>query len=95
MKVESPLADLEIGIDTVQRVGNDLVLRSRAGGTVETVITVSAAEVLRTLGTVLASPSGLGFILGLPFFWARQRLGIGAASRGRTKGHTGNLNKPW
>jgi hypothetical protein len=95
MKVESPLADLEIGIDTVRRVGNDLVLRSRAGGTVDTVITVSAGEVLRTLGTVLASPSGLGFLLGLPFFWVRQRLGIGVAPGSPARGHTGNINKPW
>jgi hypothetical protein len=97
MKVESPLANMDIGIGAARRVGNDLVLRSREGGSVQTVITISAVEVLSTLGTVLSSASGLGFILGLPFFWVRQRLGVGAAARGpeRSKSGAANLNKPW
>ena len=99
MKVESPLANMDMGIGSARRVGNDLVLTSLAGGSVETVITVSAGEVLRTIGTVLSSPSGLGFVLGLPFFWLRQRLGKGpdAARRagGGRPGQASNINKPW
>ena len=101
MKVESALANLEVGIGGARRVGNNLVLTSIAGGSVETVITVSAAEVLRTLGVVLASPSGFGFVLGLPYFWLRERFGRGAAPRSasatgrRAPGAPTNINKPW
>ena len=97
MKVQSPLATLDIGIGAARRNGNDLVLTSRAGGSMETMITVSAAEVLRTVGTILASPSALIFVLGLPFFWLRQRLGRGSASTTGEAGvrRTVDINKPW
>ena len=94
MKVESALANLEVGIGGARRDGNNLVLTSAAGGSVDTVITVSAAEVLRTLRVVLASPSGFGFVLGLPYFWLRERFGRGATGR-RAAGSPININKPW
>ena len=98
MKVTSPLANLDVGIGAARREGNDLVLTSRDGDAVQTVITVSAREVLRTIGTVLASPSGLGFVLGLPFFWVRQRFGRGPATAGITQRRPSgpvDINKPW
>ena len=98
MKVTSPLANLDVGIGAARREGNDLVLSSRDGDAVQTVITVSAQEVLSTIGTVLASPSGLGFVLGLPFFWVRQRFARGRAPASvaqRRPSGTADINKPW
>ena len=97
MKVQSPLANMEVVIGKVRRTGNDLVLSSRSDGSMDVQLTISAAEVLRTAGAVLSTPSGLGFVLGLPFFWLRQRLGWGAS---RDRAHKGslnpaNINKPW
>ena len=96
MKVRSPLADMEIGIGFVSRKGNDLVLRSGSGSSIDTEITVSAGEVLRTIGLVLSRPAGLVFVLGLPFFWLREK------STGTTGGATSaatqrpvDINKPW
>jgi hypothetical protein len=98
MRVASPLANLDVGVGAVRREGNDLVLTSRDGDAVPTVITVSAREVLSTIGTVLASPSGLGFVLGLPFFWLRQRFGRNPGATGlaqRRPGGAVDINKPW
>ena len=98
MKVTSPLANLDVGIGAARREGNDLVLTSRDGDAVRTVITVSAREALSTIGTVLASPSGLGFVLGLPFFWVRERFGRGrgaASVAQRRPSGAVDINKPW
>lgn len=95
MKVSSPLADFDIAIGEVRRSGNDLVVRSRPGGSMDVEIRISAAEALRTIGHVLATPQGLLFVLGLPFFWLRQRFGLGvdAATGGLPAGT--DVNKPW
>ncbi len=97
MRVESALANLDIGIGAVRRAGNNLVLQSRAGSSVEAVIVISAREVVHTLGTILSSPAGLLFVLGLPFFWLRQRLGRGVDSGASTGAaiRPVDINKPW
>jgi len=96
MKVRSPLADMEIGIGSVSRNGNDLVLRSRSGSSIDTEITVSAGEVLRTIGLVLSRPAGLVFVLGLPFFWLREKASgtTGGATSAATQRPV-DINKPW
>jgi hypothetical protein len=95
MKVRSPLADIDIGIGSVARQGNQLVLRSGAGSSIDTEITVSASEVLRTIGLVLSRPAGLVFVLGLPFFWLRERLSGGSAAARATTRRPVDINKPW
>lgn len=97
MKVQSPLANMDIGIGAVRRQGNDLVLKSRAGGSMDAVITVSAGEVLSTIGAILASPSGLLFVIGLPFFWLRERFSRRprAGSGNPPAGTRVDINKPW
>ena len=99
MKVRSALADLEIAIDDIRRSGNELVLRSAAGSSLETVITVSAREIVATLLKVIASPSALLFVLGLPFFWLRQTFSVaaspGTATRGARPPSPADINKPW
>lgn len=97
MRVSSPLANMDLAIDEVRRSGNDLVLRSRSGGSLDVEIRVSAAEALRTIGHVLATPPGLVFVLGLPVFWLRQRLGLGVAGDAGAGGPPPgtDVNKPW
>ena len=97
VKVQSPLANMEVVIGRVRRAGNDLVLSSRDDSSMEAVITISAAEAVRTAGAVLSTPSGLGFVLGLPFFWLRQRLGWGVSqdSAQNASLNPANINKPW
>jgi len=97
MKVRSPLADMDVGIGSVSRAGNDLILRSQADSSVDTEITVSASEVLRTIWLVLSSLAGLVFVLGLPFFWLRERLGLGDATRDirPATARPADINKPW
>jgi hypothetical protein len=95
MRVSSPLANMDIGIGAVRRRGNDLVLTSGADSSVQTVIVVSAREALGILGKIV-SGSGLVFALGLPFFWLRQALGLGAAEASAKEEATpANINKPW
>jgi hypothetical protein len=96
MKVRSPLADMEIGIGSVSRNGNDLVLRSRSGSSIDTEITVSAGEVLRTIGLVLSRPAGLVFVLGLPFFWLREKFsGTTGGATSAAAQRPVDINKPW
>ena len=58
MKVRSPLADMDVVVGDVRRAGNDLVLTSGPGSSMEAIITVSAREVVATLLKVLTSPVG-------------------------------------
>jgi hypothetical protein len=98
MKVRSPLADMDLQLGSVSRRGNHLVLESGAGSSIDTEITVSASEVLRTIGLVLSRPAGLVFVLGLPFFWLRERLGLGGSSAGPARNAAPkpvDINKPW
>ena len=95
MKVRSALATLDIGIGVVRRQGNNLVLQSRAGSSLETEITVSAAEVFQTIGRILVTPAGLLFVLGLPYFWLRQRLGRGDSLSTNDRNTQNDINKPW
>ena len=96
MKVRSPLADMEIGIGSVSRKGNDLVLRSGSGSSIDTEITVSAGEVLRTIGLVLSRPAGLAvrarpavLLAAREVFRHDPRRKLGRAQR------PVDINKPW
>ena len=95
MRVSSPLANMDIGIGAVRRRGNDLILTSGANSSMPTIIVVSAREALGILWKIL-SGSGVVFALGLPFFWLRQTLGMGA-TQAPTKDDAApiNINKPW
>jgi len=95
MHVRSPLATLEVGIGTVERRGNSLVVHSRPGSTLETEITISAGEVLGMIGRVLATPASLLFVVGLPFFWLRERLGLGVGPEPVRASRRDDINKPW
>jgi hypothetical protein len=102
MKVQSQLANMDIRIGAVHRAGNELLLQSAEGSSVQTTIAVSAREALSILGRVLGSAGGLSFVLGLPFFWLRQVLsgdqpanGAGAPAAGPSASQGNDINKPW
>ena len=95
MKVRSPLANIEVGVDRISRQGNNLVLHSGNGSSIDAQISVSAGEVLRTLGRVLTSLPGLTFVIGLPFFWLRERLGGAGSAAMAGANRADNINKPW
>ncbi len=99
MKVKSPLANMDIGIGEIGRRGDHLILRSEAGSSMDAEISVSAGEVLRTIGRVLTSSAGLMFVLGLPVFWLREKLrgssDAGAGTGSATATRRPDINKPW
>jgi hypothetical protein len=95
VKVRSPLADLDIEIGEVRRVKNRLILKSAPGSSLDAAITVSAREALRIIGRILTSGAGLVFVLCLPFFWLRQRLGMGESEASRAAERPPDINKPW
>jgi hypothetical protein len=99
MKVQSPLANMDIRIGAVRREGNELLLQSAPGSSLEATIAVSAREALSILGRVLGSGGGLMFVLGLPFFWLRQVLAGGRREATPTAGANtpvqSDINKPW
>ncbi len=97
MKVRSALADMDVVVGDVRRTGNDLVLTSGPDSSIEAIITVSAREVVATLVKILTSPSGLLFLVGLPWFWLRQTLGHGSSPGTTTSPATrpADINKPW
>lgn len=95
MKVRSPLATFDVRLGTVGRRGNSLILRSRPDSALDAEIAVSAGEVLQVIGCVLASAAGLLFVIGLPFFWLRERLGRDTAGAPVVPASHDDINKPW
>jgi len=97
MKVTSALANMDVQIGTVRREGHDLILGSAPGSSIDAVIRLSAREVVRILALVLGSRAGLIFVLGLPFFWLRQRLAGEQSATATALGadERTNINKPW
>jgi len=88
---------MDVRIGEVQRQGNDLVLKSQPDSSMDAVITISAGEVVRTLGAVLSSSAGLTFVLGLPFFWLREKWGRASApgASSSAPARPPDINKPW
>ena len=100
MKVSSPLANMDVRIGEIRRDGHQLKLKAAPGSSIDADITVSAGEVLGILAKILTSGPGLVFVLGLPWFWLREKMGSPAGAE-RTSGATDgaaprvDINKPW
>lgn len=95
MKVVSPIADLDVFIGSMRRSGNDLVIRSSEDSTIETQVTISASDILATLGALLRSPSALVYVLLFPFFLIRGWLGSESDEIARNGPGPDPINKPW
>lgn len=96
MRVVSSLADIDFGIGRIVRRGGNLVIESSADSTLETLVTVTPRDALRSLAALAVSPSAWIFVLTLPF----------ALLFGGNRSTTSNddweerrtrkgLNKPW
>jgi hypothetical protein len=94
MRVISSLADIDFSIGRIARAGRDLVIESSADSTIETKVTVTPQDALRSVGALLTSPSVWLFLLALPlapFRRAAARTGNAWEERRQRTG----LNKPW
>lgn len=94
MKVNSPLANVDVRIGAAERRGHLLVLRSSADSPMQAEIAIGPGEILRTLVRVLLTPSSLVFVLGLPVFWLLEALRGGDAAAGPAQ-RSPDINKPW
>jgi hypothetical protein len=97
VKVRSTLANMDVSIGEVRRRGSELHLKSAPGSSIDADITVSAGEALRILAKILTSAGGLAFLLGLPYFWIKERLGTppGGGEAPNQGGARSDINKPW
>ena len=67
MRVTSDLADLEIEIGRITRQGDELVVESAPGSSLDARIRVDASDARTVLGKVLRSGAVWAFLLRLPF----------------------------
>ena len=104
MRVTSDLADLQIKLGPIHRDGDELVIDSAPGSSLDTRIRVDPADAGSMLGRLLGSGAVWAFVIRLPFTSRKRRRQEGSqegaqgandnpAWRGRRES-TG-LNKPW
>lgn len=94
MRVVSSLADIDFGIGRIARRGRNLVIESSQDSTIETKVTITPRDALRSIGALLTSPSVWLFVLTLPFAMFTRADGGNANSWEERRQRTG-LNKPW
>ena len=102
MRVTSDLADLNIQLGRITREGDELVVESAPGSSLDARIRVDAADARTMLGRVLKSRAVWAFLLRLPF--ARLKEAAFAHGSGVEAGdnpdwqarrESTGLNKPW
>lgn len=86
---------MNIGIGKIRRSGGNLILESKPGSSIDAEISISAGEVLRTIARILLTPAGLAFVLGLPFFWLREKFGTQPTINAPSQTVRRDINKPW
>ena len=89
MRVVSGLADLDFHVGRIARDGSELVVESRAGSGIPTVVYVGRDDVVAGIKALLRSPGALAFLLAAPF-----RRGRPTAPGGARRDST-DLNNPW
>ena len=88
MRVKSDLADLDIKLGRISREGEELVVDSAPGSSLDARIRVDASDARSMLATVLKSGAVWGFLLRLPFS-LRGRAGSRSRADGRPALHKG------
>ena len=73
MKVKSKLADVEFQFGPIERRDYTLVISNDPSQPMRSKVYVTPDDVVRFLGKLLRSPSGLLFVFGLPYFYFRAR----------------------
>lgn len=92
MKVVSKLANMTLTVGRVYREGNKLVITNEGGEGLPTKVYVRPSDIFETLGALLKSPSALGFLLLLPWYFFRDG-GSDEDLSGLSAGK--DLNNPW
>ncbi len=103
MRVTSDLADLEIQLGRITRSGDELLVESAPGSSLEARIRVDAADARSMLGKVLKSPAVWAFLVRLPFTGWRRPHGKVKDTTQDTRDNPAwqarresiGLNKPW
>ncbi len=105
MHVKSDLADLQIELGPIRRDGDELVVESAPGSSIDARIRVDAADARSMLAKVLSSGAVWAFFLRLPFAWRAGRCGGKALEKQagavrdnpvwRARRESTGLNKPW
>ena len=67
MRVKSDLADLQIELGAIRRHGQELVVDSAPGSSIDARIRVSASEARSILGRIVRSAAVWAFLIRLPF----------------------------
>jgi hypothetical protein len=87
---------MDVTIGEIRRLGTELQLTSAKGSSIDADITLSAREVIGILGKILSSAGGLVFVLGLPYFWLKERFGAAPAGESaKQRAAHSDINKPW
>ena len=73
MRVRSKLADVEFRFGSIERKDNELIINSHPDQAMKSRVYVSPGDVFTVLGKLLTSPAAWGFVLGLPYFWWKER----------------------
>ena len=96
MRVVSSLADIDFSIGRIVRRGGDLVIESSADSTLETMVTVTPRDALKSLVALAVSPSAWIFVMTLPFalVFGRKKSNHAGDDWNERRKRTG-LNKPW
>ena len=89
MRVKSDLADLDIKLGRISREGDELVMDSAPGSSLDARIRVDASDARSMLATVLKSGAVWGFLLRLPFS-RRGHAGRTSREGGRPALHQGS-----
>ena len=89
MRVKSDLADLDIKLGRISREGDELVVDSAPGSSLDARIRVDASDARSMLATVLKSAAVWGFLLRLPFS-RRGHAGRTSREGGRHALHQGS-----
>ncbi len=73
MRVRSKLADVEFRFGSIERKGNELIINSHPDQPMKSRVYVSPSDVLTVAGKLIATPAAWVFLLGLPYFWWKDR----------------------
>jgi len=90
VRVISGIADVDFNVHSISREGPYLVVRSREGEGLPTVVYMAPRDIIVGLKTLLASPRALAFVLTAPF---RRRNAAEGPSGGQLR--RDDVNNPW
>lgn len=90
MKVNSPLANMEVYVGSVEKQGDQLVINSRGDSTMHAQVFITPQDARDFLRSLLKSPAILLYIIIMPL------LGIGAREEQKATSLLDDpINKPW